>query len=235
MKRVICRALAVLQALSIALLCLTVVVRDMGTSPQVMLHMMRRYAPPAETGLPADEYPAMAEMITAYLKGEAETFQYVYTVDGDEYLAFHSYEQQHMRDVKALFDLCERAFAVLFLLSVFLLIPAVMMMDIRRYMRWLLCCVLAVIAAVAALAVWAAIDFDSLFVLFHKLAFTNDLWLLNPRTDMLIRLMPTEFFVAYAAALGGAWLAMVLLMTFMYLLMPRAGDALAAFILKKRR
>ena len=45
-----------------------------------------------------------------------------------------------------------------------------------------------------ALLVWGVISFDSLFTAFHKLAFTNDLWLLDARTDMLIRLMPGTFF-----------------------------------------
>ena len=71
---------------------------------------------------------------------------------------------------------------------------------------------LAVLAALTAAAVWAAVDFDSLFILFHKLSFTNDLWLLDPQTDLLIRLMPTEFFIHYAAILGGTWLGTLLIM-----------------------
>ena len=65
---------------------------------------------------------------------------------------------------------------------------------------------LTLLAAVTVLAVVAVIDFDALFILFHKVAFTNDLWLLDPRTDMLIRLMPTDFFVTYAAIIGCLWL-----------------------------
>ena len=54
--------------------------------------------------------------------------------------------------------------------------------------------------------------FNSLFVLFHKVAFTNDLWLLNPQTDLLIRLMPIEFFISYAAIIGCCWLLGMLAM-----------------------
>ena len=32
------------------------------------------------------------------------------------------------------------------------------------------------------------------------------MWLLNPQTDLLIRLMPLEFFISYAAIIGGIWL-----------------------------
>ena len=46
----------------------------------------------------------------------------------------------------------------------------------------------------AGLALWAAVNFDGLFVTFHRAAFRNERWLLNPRTDLLIRLMPEEMF-----------------------------------------
>ena len=55
---------------------------------------------------------------------------------------------------------------------------------------------LGVLSLIAAgLALWAAVNFDGLFVTFHRAAFRNELWLLNPRTDLLIRLMPQEMFV----------------------------------------
>lgn len=38
-------------------------------------------------------------------------------------------------------------------------------------------------------------DFSAAFVKFHEIFFNNDLWLLNPETDLLIRLMPEVFFV----------------------------------------
>jgi integral membrane protein (TIGR01906 family) len=49
------------------------------------------------------------------------------------------------------------------------------------------------------LLIWGVIDFDGLFTAFHRIAFTNDGWLLDPRTDLLIRLMPTELFIRLAA------------------------------------
>ena len=50
----------------------------------------------------------------------------------------------------------------------------------------------------------ALIDFDGLFVTFHRIAFTNDGWLLNPRTDLLIRLMPESFFIRLGL-IGASW------------------------------
>ena len=51
-------------------------------------------------------------------------------------------------------------------------------------------------AAAGVLLVWALADFDGLFVTFHRVAFPNGGWLLNPETDLLIRLMPLNFFIS---------------------------------------
>ena len=53
------------------------------------------------------------------------------------------------------------------------------------------------------LIIWALADFDGLFVTFHRLAFTNDGWLLDPRTDLLIRLMPVNFFITLGTRILG--------------------------------
>ena len=47
----------------------------------------------------------------------------------------------------------------------------------------------------SVLLIWAAIHFDSFFVTFHRIAFRNTLWVLNPRESLLIRLMPETLFI----------------------------------------
>ena len=39
-------------------------------------------------------------------------------------------------------------------------------------------------------------DFNKYFTYFHLIFFNNDLWLLNPRTDLLIQMLPLEFFIS---------------------------------------
>ena len=75
-----------------------------------------------------------------------------------------------------------------------------------RIVRRTACCMLAFVALLALLA---AMDFDRLFILFHQIAFTNNLWLLNPQTDLLIRLMPTQLFIDYAQIIGIVWAALM--------------------------
>ena len=58
------------------------------------------------------------------------------------------------------------------------------------------------LAGAAALAVLAG-GFEAAFVRLHGLAFDNTLWLMNPQTDMLIRMMPQLLFERLAASLPG--------------------------------
>ncbi len=225
---------AILLTLAVSLTLLAASVYVPGTNDGLMLRLMQRYAPPETTGLPDSEYPAVARMMTAYLRGDADEFQHRFTVDGAEYLAFNQKEQQHMADVQNLFILAQTVMwvglAVAGLMLVFLVLPdllwstgmfnamvfAMTGLTSRELGRSLRNGLRAVLGMVGVVAIIAAIDFNSLFILFHKIAFTNDLWLLDPRTDLLIRLMPTDFFVAYAAVIGIVWataMGLVILIT----------------------
>lgn len=213
-KRILAALCGVMMALAGALAVLTAVINGLGASQGMMLALMRRHAPPSATGLPEEHYAPMAAMITGYLAGETDTFQYTFT-DAEERRidCFHDYEQQHMADCRALFILDRAVMAA----STLLLIPlGLAAWALRPFRAWLAAgfrdgCGAALMAALA-LAAWGAADFDSLFVLFHRLSFDNGLWLLNPQTDLLIRLMPTPLFVGYAAILGGTWLGALMLM-----------------------
>ncbi|MBQ8554526.1 MAG: TIGR01906 family membrane protein [Clostridia bacterium] len=197
--------LSVLTALLLSLWVLASTLWNI-TDPWLMCSLMEHFAPPEITGLPAEEYAPVTEMISGYIAGEIDTFQHVFTADGTEYAAFNQKEQQHMADVQGLFKLCNgQAWMLILAIAIALMVEFRLFSEespLRTFRRTLL----AILAAVTAVIILAVIDFDSLFVLFHKVAFTNDLWLLNPQTDLLIRLMPIEFFISYAAIIGGIWL-----------------------------
>ena len=45
------------------------------------------------------------------------------------------------------------------------------------------------------------VDFNYTFTLFHKIMFTNDLWILDPNNDFLIMIFPQRFFLEISAAI----------------------------------
>ena len=197
--------LAVLTALLLSLCGLALIMENI-TDPRLMCSLMERFAPPEISFLPAKEYRPVAEMIDDYLHGDTPAFQHLFPVNDSIYAAFNQKEQQHMADVRNLFMLCDgQVWACLTIVAVALIAGFRLFSD-ERTLHTFRRTLLAILATVLAVIILACIDFDSLFILFHKVAFTHDLWLLNPRTDMLIRLMPLEFFVSYAAIIGGVWL-----------------------------
>ena len=185
-------------ALCWILFAVTLTIRWIAGDGGLLAAEMLRFAPPETTGLPAGEYPGAGEMAAAYLTGKTETFQYAYTDEnGSEILCFQAHEAAHMEDCRGLIQLdgavclcCGAAAAVLTLWG-----------TRRRagreaFLRGVLTGLRIFAAAAAGLLVWATADFDGLFVTFHKAAFRNEGWILNPRTDLLIRLMPEKFFIA---------------------------------------
>lgn len=196
------RLLSILAALLMSIGLLAAAIYLPATADWVMRPLMEHFAPPADTHLPGAEYAPMVSMITAFLRGETDAFQHIFTLNGTDYAAFNAKEQQHMADVQDLFRLCRFIAWLGWGAVIFGGLSARRKPAWRTFRRTLV----TLLAVVAAIAVIAAIDFNSLFILFHKVAFSNDLWLLDPRTDLLIRLMPIEFFISYAAIIGGIWL-----------------------------
>lgn len=218
------RVIGFLMALALSVAALAAVLDALGTSAPLMQAQMERFAPPSYTGLPADEYPGMARMITGYLAGDVQEFQYTLLNErGLETQLFQAHERQHMADCRMLFKLdrtvllaCTAALAVL-------TAAAFLLHDRRRTAAGFLVGTLAVLSLVIVAAVLAMTDFDSLFILFHQLSFSNELWLLNPATDLLIRLMPTAFFMDYAAKLAISWGLALLAMAVVSALLRRTG------------
>lgn len=57
-------------------------------------------------------------------------------------------------------------------------------------------------ALLAALAGIISSNFSKYFIVFHHIFFDNDLWMLDPRTDLLINIVPEPFFMDTAARIG---------------------------------
>lgn len=53
---------------------------------------------------------------------------------------------------------------------------------------------LAFIIVIAFLLGYALLDFNAFWTAFHQIFFSNDLWLLNPATSIMINMFPLDFF-----------------------------------------
>jgi len=214
-------------AAALVLALITGIIRGFAGSSALFLHEMERFAPPEKTGLPEAEYPGMAAHIADYLAGRKDSFQYeVNLPDIGPRACFHDHELAHMADCRGLIRLDGIVCAVSLILAALAagLLIRRRKEGFREAFRGAKKALLALSAAAAGFLLWAAVSFDGLFLTFHRVAFTNDLWLLNPRTDLLIRLMPEEMFVDLGLKGLGVFAAgLAVLLTAGWLIRRRCG------------
>ncbi len=196
------RAAGFLLAWVVILFALAAAVYGMAGNGDLLARKMLFYAPPENTGLPEAEYPGVARMTAAYLTGREETFQYVFSdAEGNRFLCFQDHEAAHMADCRELIRLAGTLRWVFGGLALVLAGAGVLLRRHRTLADGVLAGLGTAGILFTGLVLWALADFDGFFTAFHRVAFTNDGWLLDTRTDLLIRLMPEDFFVALGARL----------------------------------
>jgi integral membrane protein (TIGR01906 family) len=146
------------------------------------------------TGISKTQLVEVARQMADYLNGKSPTLQLtVDTKDGTR-LLYNEKELTHMEDVLKIVS----SFHVIQIVSVILfLILGVLVyfqMGIKKILRGLEIGAIITAAFTALLITWAFIDFDSLFLMFHYVSFSNNLWILDPSRDYLIMMFPEGFF-----------------------------------------
>ena len=139
---------------------------------------------PNELLLPMDSEPGAESVLALRVNGALQP-------------AFNEREMAHLRDCLGLFTLLRKVRRRLIPWAILLIVSGAYILRDRRRVRgvaWL--SPLAVLVPLAGFAAWAAADFNAAFNAFHRVLFTNDLWLLDPRTDLLIRICPASMFAA---------------------------------------
>jgi len=62
-------------------------------------------------------------------------------------------------------------------------------------------CAITTVVLPVFVGIYSLIDFDSLFILFHKVFFDNDNWIFNPETDPIIDMLPESYFALCAVVI----------------------------------
>lgn len=154
----------------------------------------------------------VTEEMMAYLRGNRADLVVDTIVEGEEREFFNDREKAHMVDVQNLFigGLWIRRIALLiFVLAVLTMIK--MKVDWKRLLPKSFLIGLGVFVGITAGAgLLFMSDFNKYFTMFHEIFFTNDLWLLDPRTDLLIRMLPEGFFMDMVIRIGLIFLSLLL-------------------------
>jgi len=194
------KTIGVILAWAVILFTVAAAVCGIAGNGGLMASEMRKQAPPETTGLPEAEYAAVGQMTADYLTGRTEVFQHTFSdADGTIYQCFQPHEAEHMADCRKLIRLAMALAGISGVAVLGILLEGLLMPGRRKGIaRGVITGLKSAGVAGTVLLTWGLIDFDGLFTAFHRIAFTNDGWLLDPKTDLLIRLMPTGFFTALA-------------------------------------
>lgn len=97
----------------------------------------------------------------------------------------------HFEEVKQIFMGFYYIFAITFILALIIILYKARKKD----SSYLLISSITVLVLPALLVLASAINFDTAFVIFHKIFFRNDYWLFDPLTDPVITILPETFFL----------------------------------------
>lgn len=147
-------------------------------------------------GLSQNTLAPVNQAIVRYFRADSETLQQSLSATGADPGFFNERETAHMTDVRDLVRLTGLAQRIGAVCAIILLTASVALLRTRAVERVGIYLVGGGALAIALLLLagaFTAIDFGDLFVRFHLLAFSNDFWVLDPRTDRLIQMFPFGF------------------------------------------
>lgn len=171
-----------------------------------------------------DDIMEVTKYMMSYLRGNEEVLSIETTVEGEVQDFFNEQDRFHMEEVQTLF------IGGLWMRRISCAIIAVLAFALwKKKSNWKAflpevyqktIAVLGVV--VAALAYFIYKNFSEVFVIFHEIFFDNDLWIFDPRTDYMIRMLPEGFFYDIVIRIGTIFILFL------------AGSIITSILLKKQ-
>lgn len=167
----------------------------------------------AVTGKNMEELDSITQGLISYLKGGENDLLRPH---------FNEKEILHMEDVQDLFNLARmiKYIGIIgIIISTYYFLKKKKLKLLAKTLFYGLFSNHIILAIIGFLAYT---DFNKYFTYFHLIFFSNDLWILDPRTDLMIQMLPEVFFFTMAAKI------------MMYFLIYLSIIQLASFIYMKK-
>ncbi len=217
-------------------------IRFAASEVRVYDYSVREYNAAAAARIPESELiRANRELVSYFTADDPGPLHVVVTnTNSDEEALFNARETAHLADVRdlfqALFTVQVLAVALVLSLAVALIVTS----PLRTLARALLYGSLLTLALVAASAALIYLGFDSAWRQLHFLAFTNDLWELDPARDHLIQMFPRDFWFDITLLIGAFTLLEALLIggaaaAYLYFARPDEEDEKRGPVVAERR
>ena len=201
-------------------------VRWVINAPFLYSYGFDKYDISTRTGIERSELQSAARQIRAYFNNDEELLDLRVVRQGVLRSLYNEREITHMKDVKGLVKGVWRlqeatgVYLLFFAIAGFAIARRESLRGLARYLMLggVITLVLVVVVGLASL-----VGFEQLFLAFHQVSFTNDFWLLDPRTDFLIMMFPEGFFLDATLWIVGSTVAEALLLAGIPLAFRRIG------------
>jgi len=171
-------------------------IRLLGLEPYFFEWFYAQNDTASQLGMSTPDLMRATKQLLAYMLDKAQSIQSVVMVNNQSTNMFNQREIDHMVDVLVLIRMMR--ITMFFSIS----ITAIIIFTQRTSRSFILLLkqtyglALGILSGfMGGLTVFALVDFRSFWIVFHQVLFSNDLWLLDPRTDRLINMVPLNFFM----------------------------------------
>jgi integral membrane protein (TIGR01906 family) len=164
-----------------------------------------KYGASERTGVSSEELSRVASHWSSYLLLQRDDIDIRVTIDGREQQLFNEREIHHMVDVRDLFaqfytiGLVAGGYALAYVVVGRALWGRRHWRSVGGNLAWGGGATLAICGAIALLSM---ANFSEFWTRIHLVSFDNDLWMLDPRTDRLIMMVPQGFWYDAAIRFG---------------------------------
>jgi integral membrane protein (TIGR01906 family) len=148
-----------------------------------------------KTGLSKESLSYIVDETQSLLRGGRADYNIAVDVGGETREVFGDQENVHMIEVALLFQRFSRLRAAWATIAAAIALVAVVWLG-KLSAKFFLYTLYGTFACLAAVGVWAALDFNGFFTVFHEILFSNDDWLF-PASSLLIQILDLSFFIAF--------------------------------------
>lgn len=147
-------------------------------------------------GINNEELEDLTKFVLDYLNDPSLSLDKQMNIKGIEREVFTENEKIHMVDVRTLnlnsMKLCYICLVICLITLLFIIFKKI---DIDTVFVNYKKVLINIVIIFGFIGFWVILDFDSFWTLFHRIFFAgNDLWILDLRTDILIMIVPPQFF-----------------------------------------
>ena len=204
--------------IAIPLFLITTNLRVVVNTPLLYSYGFDQYDIVQVTGIERAELLSAGKQIRDYFNNEERLLDVRVRLRGETQSIYNDYEILHMWDVKVLIRTLYNV-QVIAGLFILLFIPAGLAISPRAFPRTLLRLTAwgtgLTLAIVFITGFLSLTGFSQTFYFFHVIAFTNDLWKLDPARDFLIAMFPEGFFFDATMVLVAATVMQALWLLFL--------------------